>query len=205
MKPFSKNETISLAFILIILFSVTLFNIRIAERRSRDAQRRADLGAIYEALEKFHSDFGFFPSSDNGKIKACRGENYQEVLDELAELEQFDLNLYISGLRGCEWGRDALSDPTGETDTPYLVTIPIDPKSANGITYLYLANSSRFQIYTYLEGGNEEIGYSEPVIKRNLSCGKVVCNSGRAYSETPLDISIDEYEQVLIDNQKSGK
>lgn len=60
MKPFSKNETISLAIILVVLFSVTLFNIRIAERRSRDAQRRADLGAIYEALEKFHSDFGFF-------------------------------------------------------------------------------------------------------------------------------------------------
>jgi hypothetical protein len=198
MKPFKKHELQGLAIIIFVIFFVTMLNIRVAIRRSRDAQRKDDLGSISNALMEFYEDYGFFPpSTDDGKIRACKAENYNDVIADLSD-ETFSLDKFITGLRGCEWGEDALAELSATSSAEYLKTIPQDPKQKEGVRYLYLSNKDRFQIYAHLEGGKEEEGYNEGIVERNLFCGNYTCNFGKSFSETPLDISIDAYEEKLL-------
>ena len=52
-----------------------------------------------------------------------------------------------------------------------------------------------------LEGKGNEIGFDEAIIGRNLPCGEEICNFGRAFSVTPLDKSIQEYENELLQDK----
>lgn len=61
MKPFTKNEYFVTGVIFLFLVVITLLNLNIAVRRSRDVQRRSDLGAVANALETYNEDFGYFP------------------------------------------------------------------------------------------------------------------------------------------------
>lgn len=204
MKFFTKNEFIAVLSILAAVIIVSLINFKFALRRARDTQRRDDLGAIYNAVEKYQLEFGFFPlSSEDGKIKACKPDNYNQIIAELSLLPKFDLETYLSQLKECEWGRDAISDISDELQPPYLKNIPVDPKSDENISYFYISNSRRFQIYAYLEGEEDEVGYNKGIVSRNIPCGEKICNFGRAYANTPLDKSLEEYEnEILRQNQK---
>lgn len=199
MKPFSKNELIGVASILTIIILLSLYNFRIALRRSRDTQRRSDLGQIANAIEKYQADFGFFPlSSEGGEIKACIPANFKELVEELSQKKEFDYEKYLTSLNLCTWGVDSLRDLADDSFTPYLSTIPKDPRNKDGFSYFYFSNSHRYQIYAYLEGGDTEIGYSSGIVGRNLNCGSQICNFGKAFSETPLEKSIEEYENELL-------
>jgi len=101
MKPFNRQELIGVVLISLVVFSATWFNLKVAIRRSRDAQRKADLGAISDALGLYNQDFGFFPPSDNGKIKACKADNFDEIVSALSK-ETFSLNKFFEGLRSCD-------------------------------------------------------------------------------------------------------
>lgn len=206
MKSFSKNETIGVTVILGIVVLLTIYNFRIALRRSRDVQRRGDVSAITRALDEYHDDFGFFPlNSDEGKIKACRPDNYNDLLKELARKEEFDYGLYLNSLSACDYGKDSLKDLGDPSYVPYLETIPNDPESEKNISYLYLSNGERFQLYAYLEGESAEIGYNQGIVKRNLNCGSQICNYGKSLGETPLEKSIEEYENELRENLLQSK
>ncbi|OGM11462.1 hypothetical protein A2Z22_00225 [Candidatus Woesebacteria bacterium RBG_16_34_12] len=207
MKPFTKQEILGISIILSFIFILSFLNFRISLRRARDAQRMADLGTIYDALNKYQQDFGFFPPSENGKIKACKATNFDEVIKLLSTLEQFDQEIYFSGLKACEWGIDSLKDLSDESYEPYLRTIMADPKKDKGINYLYFSNTKRYQIYAYLEGEESEDGYNLGIVARNLSCGEKICSFGKAFGETPLDMSIEEYENELLQEEmkKQGK
>lgn len=205
MKTFSRSEIIGVSIIFLIVFIITLKGLVVSERRARDAQRRGDLAALYNALYDYQKEFGFFPPSDNGKIKACRGDNFNDVEEKLKDLGYFDHNIYFQGLRGCEWGKDSLRDISDLSHPAYIQTIPSDPGTGAGISYIYLSNLNRFQIYSYLEGGSDEDGYDLGIIKRSLNCGSKTCSYGKAYQETPLDRSIEIYEQELQEKAKSGK
>lgn len=202
MKFFTKNEFIAVLSILAAVIIVSLFNFKIALRRARDTQRRDDLGAIYNAIEKYQLEFGFFPlSSESGKIKACKPDNYDQIVSELSLLPKFDLEAYLASLKECEWGRDAIGDITDESQPPYLKTLLQDPKFSENISYFYISNSRRFQIYAYLEGEEDEIGYNQAIVNRNITCGEKICNFGRAYANTPLDKSLQEYENELMEEK----
>lgn len=203
MKPFSKNEVIGTVAILAIIALATFSNLRLAMRRARDVQRRTDLDVITGALEKYQADYGFFPPSENGKLKACRGENFEEQLLKVRQIKPFDWEEFFKILKPCVWGKDALADLFDASYSPYLMVIPADPKAGIGNSYLYISNTKRFQIYGYLEGEEEEIGFREEIVTRGLSCGNKVCNFGRAYGVTPLDKSIEEYENELLEQQKA--
>ena len=195
LKRFTKNELTVVTLIFVVIIFASYINLKASIVRARDAQRRADLKAVANALEKYNSEFGFFPpSSDDGKILACRGPNFEAVIEEIKE--EFDLNKYFQGLRECSWGQDKFGDLSG-LETIYLEKLPNDPNSNQGSTFLYLSNTKRYQIYGHLEGGKNEEGYDEEIIKRGLSCGNQVCNYGLAFGSTPLNISIDEYENQL--------
>ena len=204
MKPFSKNELVGVSIILLAIALAFGVNLRLALRRSRDSQRRSDMGAVSNALHSFFDDFGFFPPAENGRIKACRGENFEVVMVEINSEEHFDREKFFQGLVPCEWGETSLHD-LGLFESKaktYLQSIPVDPKQNEGGEYVYFSNTKRFQIYSYLEGKNSEEGYDLGIVGRNLMCGHEVCSFGKTYTDTPLDRSIEEYELELIEKLK---
>ena len=186
MKCFTKKETISILFVLLVLGIFSAYNFRISLRRGRDSQRKNDLGSLTETLIKYQIDFGTFPlASSDGKILACppvttKGEGKQITF------------IYSP----CEWGKDGIYDLSNPKATPYLKSLPIDPQNNLGVSYHYFSNGGTFQIYASLEGKDDD-EYNPTVAKRNLSCGVRVCNFGKAYGKTPVDKSIEEYENEL--------
>lgn len=206
MKFFSKNEMKGVGIILTFIVIASLVNFSLAERRARDAQRKVDLGTIYNALGRYHQDFGFFPlGSLDGKIKACQPDDFEALTRQLANEGEFNIKRYLEALFPCEWGKDALADLSDDTYPAYLKTIPTDPKQEKNISYFYFSNGRRFQIYAYLEGEETEAGFSREVIARNIACGEMVCNFGRAFGETPLDKSLQEYENELLEKIQNSK
>ncbi len=202
MEGFKKSEIIGLTLILAVVFAFSFKGILEAERKGRDAQRKADLGVISNALHLFFEDFGYFPPSEGGKIKMCKNDNFAEVLQKLKNLKNFDRELFFSGLKGCEWGKDSLLIPLDE-NLIYLKTIPKDPQQDLGFSYLYFSNTKRFQIYSFLEGGRNEDGFDQGILERGILCGREFCMFGKSSGDTPLDISIEEYEDFL--KKISGK
>jgi type II secretory pathway pseudopilin PulG len=204
MRSFSKQETFALGIILLLIAILSIYNFSLALRRARDAQRKVDLGTLYNALNKYQQDYGFYPpSSENGKIIACKGENFENVIKDLKDDAELDLEKYFSGLRGCKWGEDSFADVLDVSHTDYISTFPRDPKVDLGYRYYYISNNRRFQIYAYLEGEGSEVGYSGLIIDRNIDCGGKTCNFGRASGSTPLEKSLKEYENELL--QESTK
>lgn len=202
MKPFSKSEIIGVSLIFLVVGTITLSGLVTSLRRARDAQRMNDIGAISDALDVFREEYGFLPESENGKIKACKGSNFDQVSEELKALPQFDRKLFFSGLRACEWGVDRFADVADDTRKPYLSPLPRDPRSKSGRTYTYLSNTNRYQIFASLEGREEEDSYNPKVVTRNISCGDTICNVGKGFMNTPLDKSIEEYENELLQKNK---
>jgi len=193
MKFFTKQEGLAVFIILLVIAGVSFNNFKISIRRARDNQRRNDLGALYSALIRYQSDFGIFPaSSEDGKILACIAPG--TVIPKDPE-EKID---YIP----CDWGNDAFRDVTDLSYPPYLEILPQDPSNQKGYAYRYVSSGKRFQLYASFEGRDE--AEFDPIIEQmGLSCGSKVCNMGKAYSNTPLEKSLQEYENELIQSQKS--
>ena len=198
MKFFSKKETFGVVAILTLILAASLYNFRISLRRARDAQRKADLGQMANAVGAFQNDFGFYPPSIDGKIVACKKDgvdNYAEYNDSLAsksnEIDLFEI------YAPCEWGKDSLSDIFDSEYLPYVKTLPQDPHASTGGHYTYISSGNRFQIYAGLEGKDEDDAQST-IAERNVSCGIRICDFGRASGATPLEKSIEEYENELL-------
>ncbi len=83
-----------------------------------------------------------------------------------------------------------------------LTSAPKDPGTKKGYSYLYISNGKHYQIFASLEGAGDEDQYNPIVVARNLKCGDYVCNFGRASGNTPLDITLEEYENKLKENAK---
>jgi len=81
-----------------------------------------------------------------------------------------------------------------------MKTLPRDPQTQKGLAYVYISNGNRFQILAYLEEGSDSDIYDAKLAARAIACGTMTCNVGKAYANTPLDISIEEYEQLLLKN-----
>lgn len=193
MKFFSKKEASWILVILLLIFSASLYNFKLSLRRARDAQRKADLGAITNALNNYQDDFGFYPPSSDGKIVACQ----RPSVEKPAETDKIDL---LQIYRSCEWGKDSFRDVFDPGYPPYLKVLPVDPHKTQDVSYLYLSNGSHFQLYVSLEGEDET---QAGIRARNLFCGVKICNFGKASGVMPLDKSIEEYENELL--QKNEK
>lgn len=192
MKFFSKEETRAVLVILAVIIAFSYPNFIVSLRRARDAQRKADIGSIYSALNEFQSDFGSFPLSKGGKIAFCPPFVKKEAIvssNKGSSISDFDYSV-------CEWGKDSISDLSDPSFPPYLKIIPQDPYHSKGRDYYYLSNGNRYQVYGSLEG-KEEDEYDEAIIKRNLPCGNKICNFGKGYADIRLDISIEEYENII--------
>lgn len=197
MKIFSKEETIVVLLIFMAVGLVSYFNFKDALLRARDTTRRDDIAAVANALGQFYEDYGYFPPSQDGKIKYCKGDNFEELMDDIQDEEQFDRNKFFEGLRECEWGEDQFDDLLDDEYGPYLKKLPRDPKAAEGLSYHYISNTRRFQLLIHQEEGSSAQGFNEGLEKREILCGVDYCNYGRSFAETPLDMSLEEYERQL--------
>ncbi|MFH1970890.1 MAG: hypothetical protein ABIJ05_00700 [Patescibacteria group bacterium] len=193
MKFFTKSELKIVGSILFIIFVISFFNFRISNRRARDNQRKNDLGTLQSALDTYNQSMGTFPlSSSDGKIVACMGSD--TYFDK-------EIQTWIN-VKVCEWGKDKLQTLSDHDGVVFMDPIPSDPKNLDGISFLYLSNGKRYQLFTYLEG-TDEAEFNSIIQARNLSCGNQICNYGRAYSSTPLDKTIEEYENELLKKKEN--
>lgn len=192
MKFFSKQEIKTIGVILFIIAFISFFNFRVSIRRARDNQRKNDLGTLQSALGEYKQNVGIFPlSSEDGKIIACKGED--TYFDE--ELKTW------KNIKPCDWGKDSLKDLSDSNDLIFMSPIPIDPKNLDGLSFRYISNGKRYQLFAHLEG-KDEAEYNVIIEKRGIACGSEICNYGRAYSTTPLDKSIEEYENEISEKEK---
>lgn len=195
MKFFTKQETVGIVVIFLILLVISIPNFALSIKRARDNTRKADLGSMVYALEEYQKDLLSFPLSDSsGSVIACIKPGDKTETDSQGRLK---VNLIP-----CEWGVDGLYDPRDVSKSePYIKTIPTDPESQKGPKYLYFSNGKRYQIYAALENPDDD-QYDEGIVKRNLQCGNKICSTGRGYSNTPLDKSLEEYENELYEQNK---
>lgn len=185
---FTKKEFGVVFITLSVIIAVTFSNLQVSFRRARDVQRKGDLRAIYNGLVAYREDIASFPASDDGKIVACFGG-----------VDEKD----IPQRKPCEWREDKLRDIFYDYENPdndypsYIGNLPADPHYDKGVEYVYLSNGRNFQVLTALEGGESEPEYSPGIVARNIMCGSRICNYGLANGDTPLDISVEEYEDIL--------
>jgi len=168
----SKNQYTAIVITLIVVVAFTVLNLRISLRRSRDVQRKQDVRNITDLLNNFREEHAYFPLSDEGKIVGC----------DTGLVDKFDYPIF----RSCEWGNDNF------VGSP----LPEDPQGGRGVRYYYLSSGAYYQVYASLEG-SLEAEYDPKIVARNILCGNKICNFGLAWRETPLDKSIDEYENEL--------
>lgn len=194
MKKFSKQEVFGISLIFLLLTSVSIPNFVSSLRRARDQVRKDDMGALVHALDAYFADFGIFPpAAPDGRIMACKKPGDPVTKDKDGRL--------VVNFIPCDWSVDAIADVTQEGGKIYLPLLPRDPNFKKGPSYRYISDGVRFQIYVSLEGeDNDE--FDAKIIARNLVCGNVICNAGRAYADTPTDTSLEEYQLRLMQNQK---
>lgn len=189
MKFFDKKELKMIGSILLVISIISFFNFRVSIRRARDNQRKNDLGTLQSSLERYHNYTGTYPlNSPDGRILSCMGDDtfYNEKTKTW------------ENIRPCDWGKDNLYDFTDQDNPIFMEPIPIDPKNMEGISFTYLSNGTRFQLLAYLES-SDEAEFDLAIQKRNINCGNMICSYGRATGNTPLDKSIDEYENELLE------
>jgi general secretion pathway protein G len=126
---FTLVELLVVMAILGILATVSLANFRTSQQKARDAQRKADLRQIANALEAYMNDHGGYPTEESGKIKACG-----------------------CGTLACGWGADP-REFCDSNNTVYMKEIPDDP--AGSPHYCYKSGGSWFQLYAKLENAND--------------------------------------------------
>ncbi len=190
MKPFTKSELTGVLIIFLVLIAVSAPNFVLSLRRARDQVRRDDLGALVHALDEYLSDFEAFPpASPDGRVVDCTAPGSSVTVDDMGRL--------VTDLRPCEWGEDPFVSLVPSSNKTYMRVLPRDPQFEKGLTYLYLTDGNRYQIYSYMEGGKDEADYDPRIVARNLMCGNKICNVGRSYN-VPIDISIEEYNRQLL-------
>lgn len=148
-----RNEIIFTALVLVIMSVFAYFNLQKAQVLARDIQRKNDLKHIATALTAYLKDVGTYPPARDGKIDAClEGDSF----------------------RPCSWGKDALESTT----SAYIKPLPEDPLTPKGTySYLYVSNVRDYQLFASLERRDDD-EYNLAVFKRNLLCGKMICNFG---------------------------
>lgn len=194
MKLFKKEEIIWVILTFILLFAISFPNFAISLRRARDATRKNDLGGMSAGLEEYFADFGTFPmSSGDGRIISCLKPGATPIVDKKGKL--------TADLVPCEGGKDGLSDLTPGKSKTYIKVIPVDPNNSKGVRYMYFSNGNRYQVFTSLESSDEP-EFDSAVLARNIQCGTTKCNMGKAYTDGPVNISIEEWERQIDEARK---
>jgi len=156
-KGFTLVELLVVMAIIGILAVVSLANFRTSQMKGRDVQRKSDLRQIANALEAYMGDHGGYPSSSNGKIKACGCGN---------------------GTLECNWDEDSGErELCDKNNTVYMSKVPGDP--SGNPNYCYWSDGGSFKLYAKLENTND------PEAKGPYTCaGYTTYNFGISSSNT---------------------
>jgi len=174
MYKLNRSEVIILLSIFTFLIFTIAANIVVSKRRGRDNNRKTDATSVQGALDTYLQKYKQFPESKDGMIVGCKGENtYFDDKDQI-----------YKELEVCRWGKDGFED---------LRSLPQDPLADKGRSYYFVSNTKTYQFFVSLEG-KDEAEYTEDIVKRNLPCGSVVCNFGKSYGATPLNVALEEFQ-----------
>ncbi len=78
-----------------------------------------------------------------------------------------------------------------------IKNLPKDPGTPSGYSYLYITDGKFFQLYASLEGKTDEAEFNPKIAALNLKCGNYICNFGKASGSTPLDKTLEVYENEI--------
>ncbi len=153
---FTKRQFTFVSIMLTIIAAVTVVNLYSSYRKSRDNERKNDMGDIQNRIGEFRKATGAFPLSENGKVVGCNG---------------FQDKTGTWHFQPCNWGDN-------KVNSPFFDPLPHDPYIDKGRTFVYISNGENYQLYSALEGTYED-EYNKKVLNMNISCGDVSCNAGR--------------------------
>ena len=124
----TKKELGFVVVVLVVLFGVSFYQLKLGEMKTRDAQRRADIELVGRALNQYYVDHMRYPTAEDGKIVQCGNK----------------------GLEVCEWDEGPLLDDEGVV---YLKKMPVDPFSYKGWKYVYevAPDGKKFKVSAALE------------------------------------------------------
>lgn len=129
-------------------------------QKANDARRKSDLTQIQKSLESYYQDYGKYPSASDYKIV---GTNKDGTIG------------------GISWG-----DPW----TPYMNTLPKDPKSSNKYVYVVSSDNQTFYLYASLDRGGKDPqacktdGTPCTNAPTDVTCGSGICNFGISSANT---------------------
>ena len=113
-----KSEVIFVGVILAVIAVISGVQLRTAEMKSRDVQRKADVEVVGRALSAYLDDHKILPAAEQGRVEACG----------------------FARSEACEWGQDAIEDIDGVL---YLKKLPGEPFADRGWKYIYSTNAER--------------------------------------------------------------
>lgn len=151
-----KSEIAFVAGVLVVLVSISYFQLRVGQEKTRDAQRRADLELIARSLDAYMSDHKILPpASSDSKIVACG-----------------DL-----GDKACNWDTGPVVDAQG---VAYINKLPVDPFASRGWQYIYTVSENRlnYKIFTRLEYSRDPSYRTDLTVTcgNNVQCNWYVAN-----------------------------
>ncbi len=146
----AKRELLFVISIITSVFLLSFFQIKDGERKTRDAQRKADVELTARKLAQYYDDHNIYPTAVSGQIVSCG----------------------LAGSQVCNWGEGPMVD---SENVQYMDHLPKDPFSSSGRTYVYVPSETlgKFKIYIALERKQD------PAFKKDLTieCGNhVQCN-----------------------------
>lgn len=154
---FTLMELMIAVAIMMILSAVSLGSFWQSQKKSRDTQRKSDLGQIGRALEMFNEDFFQYPESDGGNMLGCQTEADGAFV-------------------ACTVGREFAAYPGGVKQI-YMKKFPGDPQG--GDNYYYTEEGSGFALYSVLENTQDAsyhaTGWDASGTGSGDECGGEVC------------------------------
>jgi len=133
-KGFTLVELLTAVGVFTILASIVLVTVNPLEqfRKAQDSKRKSDLAQTQRALESYYQDFGKYPAY------TTTGQN------------TYTINIGS--------GEDANAVKWGDTWSPYMDIVPVDPNSSK--FYLYWSDSSNnyqsYRLYASLDRGSND-------------------------------------------------
>lgn len=149
MLEWKKPELFFVMGTILVIFVISFVQLRESQMKTRDAQRKADVGLIGRALNQYLADHEVLPEEQNGMIVGCG-----------------DMGISI-----CRPG-EQIQDDKGIV---YLKSVPQDPLDYKGYRYIYERdlNGRNFRLYIALEFKRDP----ERRIDLTMMCGTgVQCN-----------------------------
>lgn len=136
-KGFTLMEILIAMAIVGILSGVGFSSFTTSIKKTRDAERKADLSSITKALEAYNSDFGVYPPAQSERISGC-GDG--------------DTTNEIDGTQTCSWGA-AFSLDSGKV---YMKTLPREGRDSYFYVYRVSTDQKKFQLFTHLETSTDQ-------------------------------------------------